>query len=87
LLWLFWRWGGVSQTIYLGWSRNVIFPMLASPVAKITGMSHWCLDFYYFFFWWTSILVTLLYSPIKSVWRPEFPPCFPTVISKSQVLH
>jgi hypothetical protein len=38
LLWLIW--GGVSQTISLGWPWNFILPISASKVARITGVSH-----------------------------------------------
>jgi hypothetical protein len=31
---------GVSRTICLGWPRTVIFLVLASQVAGITGVSH-----------------------------------------------
>jgi hypothetical protein len=39
----FLRWGLVLWTVYPGWSQNVILPILASQVARITGVSHWCL--------------------------------------------
>jgi hypothetical protein len=42
-LWLIWRW--VLQTIYSGLPRTTILPISASQVARITGVSHWCLVF------------------------------------------
>jgi hypothetical protein len=35
---------GVSWTIFLGWPQTEILPILASQVARITGVSHWHLD-------------------------------------------
>jgi hypothetical protein len=36
LLWLFWKW----DTIYPGRPQTVILPIVASQVARITGVSH-----------------------------------------------
>jgi hypothetical protein len=33
----------ISRTIYLGWLQTMIPLISASWVARITGMSHWCL--------------------------------------------
>jgi hypothetical protein len=47
LLWLFWRWES-QESIFLGWPQTMMFPILASQEATITGMNHWCpasLDF------------------------------------------
>jgi hypothetical protein len=41
LLWLFWRWG--FWTMFPGWPWTMIFVISAFLVARITGMSHWCL--------------------------------------------
>jgi hypothetical protein len=38
LLWLFWIWG---LAVCLGWPQTMILPILASQVARITGVSHW----------------------------------------------
>jgi hypothetical protein len=40
LLWLFWRWGGVSQTICPCWPWTSIPLFSASQVARITGRSN-----------------------------------------------
>jgi hypothetical protein len=42
LLWLFLEMG-VLRTICLGWPPMVILPISASPIARITGVSHQCL--------------------------------------------
>jgi hypothetical protein len=34
---------GILQIICLGWPRTMILPISASKVARITGVSHWCL--------------------------------------------
>jgi hypothetical protein len=38
-------WDRVSWTIYPGWLWTVILLISASWVARITGVSHWCLAF------------------------------------------
>jgi hypothetical protein len=42
LFWLFWRWGS-HELFCLGWHQAVIFSISASQVARITGVSLWCL--------------------------------------------
>jgi hypothetical protein len=39
LPWLFWRWGSCK----LSWLWTWILPISASQVARITGVSLWCL--------------------------------------------
>jgi hypothetical protein len=46
---------GVLQTTCPGWPRNKIFQISASQVAKIIGMSHWCLA-------WTSNFQEILHD-------------------------
>jgi hypothetical protein len=41
------RWGSLS--LCPGWPGTGIFPISASQVARITGMSHWCLARIYVF--------------------------------------
>jgi hypothetical protein len=38
----FLSWYGVSWNICLGLPQTMILPILASQIARITGMSHWC---------------------------------------------
>jgi hypothetical protein len=40
---IFRRWG--LRTICLGWPQTLILPISASQVARIIGMSHWCLTY------------------------------------------
>jgi hypothetical protein len=37
---------GVSQTTCWGWHWGEVLPISASQVARIIGMSHWCLAFF-----------------------------------------
>jgi hypothetical protein len=46
LLWLFWRWDGVSWNVCSGWPQTVILLIPASQVTRIIGISHWCLAWY-----------------------------------------
>jgi hypothetical protein len=65
----------VSQTICPGWLQTAIFLIYASWVARITGMSHWCLATLVIFkigskfmpqLAWTVILFTL---PAQLGWQ------------------
>jgi hypothetical protein len=42
-------WDRASQTICPGWFRTVILLIFASWVARMTGVSHWCLEAALFF--------------------------------------
>jgi hypothetical protein len=52
LLWLFWRWVLTEPLAWAGlkWLGLAVLLILASHIARITGMSHQCLARFFFFF-------------------------------------
>jgi hypothetical protein len=41
---------GISCTIFQGWPQTIIFPLSASQVARIAGVSLWHWAFFFFIF-------------------------------------
>jgi hypothetical protein len=39
---------GIAQTICPGWPQTAISLISASQVARMTGVSHWCLAIWFF---------------------------------------
>jgi hypothetical protein len=65
LLWYFGNW--ISWTIYPGLPQAIIFPILASQEARITGVSHWFPADSWHFFWNTEARLWHCYQLSNSI--------------------
>jgi hypothetical protein len=66
-VWKGFFWDRVSWTICLGWLQTAILLISISWIARITGMSHWCLVPLSFKIWLTELLLAKIFFPFQNL--------------------